>query len=157
MGTLSAHFDLDDVTRSETATRLNIPNDLPIEMFVVVKDTAKMMEDIRAYLSEKAGHDVPILVTSWYRCPELNAALRSSATSDHIRGCAVDWSAPSFGSPTRIAAALAPVVGVLGIGQLINEYPDGSGWVHTSRRMPDKAINRIITIKRSGTVVGVVA
>ena len=156
MGTLSAHFDLDDVTRSETAARKGIDNTLPVEMFVTVKDTAKMMEDIRDFLSQKAGHDVPIHVTSWYRCPALNAAIGSSATSDHVRGCAVDWSAPAFGSPTKIAAALAPMVGVLGIGQLINEYPDGSGWVHTSRRTPDKAMNRIITIKRSGTQIGIV-
>jgi hypothetical protein len=32
MGTLSAHFDLDDVTRSETASRMRVNNDLPVEM-----------------------------------------------------------------------------------------------------------------------------
>ena len=156
MGTLSKHFDTADVTRSQEAARRGIDNDLPLELVSAVKATADMLERIRAYLSEKPGHDVPIIVTSWYRSPALNAAVGSSATSDHLKGCAVDIVAPAFGSPKSIAVALAPMVGVLGIGQLISEFPDsGNGWVHVSTRIPEKLVNRIITITRAGTQIGI--
>lgn len=157
MGTLSAHFDLGDVTRSQEAVRRGIDNDLPIELVATVRETVEMMERIRSFLSDKAGHQCPITVSSWYRSLALNRAIGSGDTSDHVKGCAVDFVAPSFGSPYSIAAALAPHVDALRIGQLINEFPDsGNGWVHVSTRMPAKLVNRIITIKRSGTHVGVI-
>jgi hypothetical protein len=78
------------------------------------------------------------------------------ATSDHVKAMAADIRAPAFGTPYEIACELAPRVSVLGIGQLINEFADSpNAWVHVSTRLPDKAINRIITIGRHGTEVGV--
>jgi len=156
MGTLSAHFDLSDVTRSQEATRRGIDNDLPLGLVPAVRQTVEMLERIRAYLTERAGHPCPMVVSSWYRCLALNRAIGSGDGSDHIRGCAVDFVAPAFGSAHSIAAALASQVDALGIGQLINEYPDGNGWVHVSTRCPEKAANRVITIKRSGVVSGIV-
>ena len=146
---LSQHFTWDDVTRSQTAARRGISNDLPLELRQNVIWTAQMLERIRGVLG------VPMLVTSWYRSLALNRAIGSSDGSDHVRGLAVDFVAPGFGSPYRVAAKLAPLVDSLQIGQLINEYPDASGWVHVSTRIPDKVINRVITIKRSGTAVGI--
>lgn len=157
MGSLSTHFSLSDVTRSQEAARRGIDNDLPIALVETVRETVEMMERIRAFLTDKAGHQCPVIVSSWYRSIALNRAIGSSDTSDHIRGCAVDFEVPSFGNSYCVAAALAPHVDALRIGQLINEFPDfGAGWVHVSTRMPSKLVNRIITIKRSGTHVGVI-
>lgn len=153
---LTSHITLEEFCRSDTATRRGIPNDLPAELQAQARGLAEMLERIRAHLSGKAGRDVPILISSGYRCITLNRAIGSSDTSDHVRACAADWTAPAFGSPTAICEELAPLVGVLGIGQLINEYPDRHGWVHTSTRVPDKAINRIISITGRGTSVGIV-
>ena len=137
---LSPHFTLAEFTQSATATRLGLDNSLPPELTAAAVATAEMMERIRAKLSQIAGHDVPIIVTSGYRCYALNRALRSKDTSDHIRAQAWDWSAPSFGTPFQICKAVAPLIDMLGIGQLIHECPaPGRLWVHTSSRVPDRA------------------
>jgi hypothetical protein len=64
-----------------------------------------------------------------------------------------DARAPEFGTPYEVCQVLAPVVSLLNIGQLILEY---GSWFHVSTRIPDKAVNRIITIDKRGTHVGIV-
>lgn len=154
---MTKHFTLAEFTRSDTAARKNIDNSLPPELEPAAQATLEMMERIREHLSVRAGRDVPIRISSGYRCPSLNLAVGSSSTSDHPRACAVDFTAPSFGTPIEVCRALAPAVSVLGIGQLINEFPSASGgWAHVSTRLPEKAINRIITVSHAGTVAGIV-
>lgn len=149
------HFNVREFCRSAQAVRLNITNLLPAELVPAARDTLQMLERIREYLSRIAGHDVPMALTSGYRCIVLNRKIGSSDTSDHVLAAAADWEAPAFGTPTAICEVLAPLVGQLGIGQLINEYPDRDGWVHTSTRVPAKAINRVITITGKGTSAGI--
>lgn len=155
---LTKHFNIRELTQSSTATRLGINNTLPAILVGNMVETAEMLERIRSHLSSVAGKDTPVTVTSGYRCLPLNRALKSSDESDHVKARAADIEVPSFGSPYQVAAALAPMVGVLKIGQLILEYPDSAdgGWVHVSTSLPKKLVNRIITIKHSGTVVGIV-
>lgn len=152
---LSENFTLHEFCRSNDAVRWNIRNNLPAELLANAKLTAQMLQRIRAFLSKQAGRDVPMQITSGYRCLVLNRALRSGDNSDHVQALAADWEAPAFGSPTEICEALAPMVGALQIGQLINEFPDRDGWVHTSARLPTKLINRVITITGRGTSVGI--
>ena len=141
---LSAHFDLDEFTESDTAARCGIDNDIPIELLGEAKKTADMMEKIRAYLSDRLGMECRIDVTSAYRCLALNTELKSDPSSDHVKMMAVDFKAPAFGSPYDICRELAPAMSMLGIGQLIHEF---GRWVHVSTRTPDKIINSIITYK----------
>jgi hypothetical protein len=152
---LSANFSLDEFCRSSTATRLGITNYLPADLLGNAKQTAEMLERIRAHLSKLAGKPIPMIITSGYRCFALNRRLGSSDSSDHVQALAADWEAPAFGSPTDVCRALQPMVEFLKIGQLINEYPDRDGWVHTSVKLPAKTINRVITITGRGTNVGI--
>lgn len=149
---LSAHISQAEFTVSETAARRGIDNSLPSHLVREAMATAGMLERIRAHLSDLAGRDVPIIVTSGYRCLALNRVIGSDDTSDHVRALAADFHAPAFGSPYQVAAALAPRVGELLIGQLIHEF---GRWVHVSTRWPDKQINRILTISARGTEVGI--
>ena len=151
---LSAHFSLDEFCASDTACRRQIDNTLPAELLNSAIDTAAMLERIRSALSAKAGREIPIRVTSGYRCPQLNALVGSAPTSDHLRGMAADFVAPDFGTPQQVATFLASHVEDLGIGQLIAEFGQ---WTHCSTRRPDKEINRIITIDRTGTHPGIVS
>ena len=153
---LSPHFSLQEFCRSDTAQRLGIDNDLPAALLPAAKVTAAMLERIRDHLSAVAGKPIPIILTSGYRNPATNKAVGSGPTSDHLEAAAADWRAPAFGSPTDICRELAPLVGSLSIGQLINEFPSATGgWVHVSTRVPTKAVNRIITITRAGVQAGV--
>lgn len=149
---LTKHFTLEEFTASETATRRGIDNALPTALQGTAVQTCELMERIRAELGRLAGRDVPIIVTSGYRSALLNAAIGSSAGSDHPRAMAVDFKAPRFGTPFEIATALAPAVSQLGIGQLIHEF---GTWVHVSTRKPEREVNRIITISARGTEAGI--
>ena len=147
---LSTHFDLAEFVRSDVAARRGIDNSLPPELLVTVQVTANWLEGVRARLCQLAGRDVALQISSGYRCLALNRAIGSTDSSDHVRGMAVDFVAPGFGSPLQVCQALATEVTGLSIGQLIYEHT----WVHLSRRMPDKALNRILTVQGSGYVVG---
>lgn len=150
---LTPHFTLEEFTRSDNSLRLDIDNRLPPQLMWAAEETAHMMERIRAYLCDRAGGDIPIDVSSGYRCAQLNQAIGSKPTSDHVRMLAVDFKAPAFGSAYAVAEALRQAVYGLQIGQLINEY---GAWVHVSTRIPDLPENRIITINSQGTQPGIV-
>ena len=150
------HFTLDEFCASGMALRKRIPNHLPADLEPQAWATLAMLERVRAFLSEKASKDISVSISSGYRSPQLNTAVGGVPSSDHVKACAADIRAPAFGSPLQVAQALAGHVDELGIGQLINEHPEGpSGWVHVSTRKPDKLVNRIITITAHGAVVGV--
>lgn len=148
---LSQHFTLAELTRSTTAQRLGLDNTPPPEMLPRLVRTAEMLERIRSTLG------VPVVVTSGYRSPAVNRAVGSRSTSDHTQGHAADIVAPGFGTPAEVARVLAPLVSVLGIGQLILERVGGKSWVHVSTHEPERAINRIITVTDAGTVAGIVS
>lgn len=149
---LSAHFSVGEFVASQEATRLVIDNRLPLRLLADACRTAAMLERIRSHLSALAGHEVPLVVSSGYRCLRLNRTLGSKDDSDHVVAGAADWKAPAFGTPIQIATALAPQVAVLGIGQLIHEFGE---WVHTGRRIPVNPADRVITIDHLGTRSGV--
>lgn len=143
---LSAHFDLSEFTASETAARRGIDNDPPLELIGNLKSTAELMERIRALLGK------PIIVTSGYRCLELNTAIGSKPSSAHVLGLACDFISPSYGTPYDICVALEPHVTDFGIDQLIYEF---GSWVHVGLR--DGARGQVFTINRTGTHQGIVA
>ena len=148
---MTPHFILSELTASDTAARLGIDNDLPDELRENALKTLEMMERIRYHI------DAPISITSGYRCEALNRAVGSKPGSDHTLAFACDFKAPRAGTPFEIAKSLASVIDVLGIGQLILEFAtaNGGGWTHVSLARPDKIINRIITIDKTGTRSGI--
>jgi hypothetical protein len=143
---MTPHFSLEEFTQSDTADRLGIDNTLPEILHDNARKTLEMMERIRFHI------DAPITITSGYRSKALNQAIGSKPTSDHTLAFAVDFKAPKAGKPYDIAKNLAGVIDVIGIGQLILEF---GSWVHVSLARPDKAINRIITIDKTGVRAGI--
>lgn len=153
---LSPHFTLAEFTASATAAERGIDNTLPPELLANARATAEMLERIRDLLCGRAAYTVLLVLSSGYRCPALNMAVGSSSTSHHPRAQAADWTAGTFGTPLQICRALAPLVAVLGIGQLIYECPQPHRrWVHTSTRLPEKQMNRVITIGPGGAMLGI--
>ena len=146
---LTQHFTLAELTKSSTAERLELDNTPPPEVLPALTRTAEMLERIRSTLG------VPVTVTSGYRAWAVNKAVGGVTTSDHAQGRAADIVAPRYGTPLQIACALAPLLDVLGIGQLIYERFGSTSWVHVSTRVPDKRVNRVITITSAGTQLGI--
>jgi zinc D-Ala-D-Ala carboxypeptidase len=154
-----SHFTLADFVRSSTAAAKGIDNTLPETLEPAAWATLALLEGIRAKLSVLAQHEVPVFIISGYRCPALNAAVGSKPSSDHVLATAADILAAGYGTPLQVAQALAPLVSVLGIGQLIYERPHGvaKAWVHVSTRAQAKPVNRLITITEHDTLSGIVA
>lgn len=146
---LSEHFTLSELTASNTARARGIDNTPPPEHIAKLTLTAEMLERIRSTLG------VPIIVTSGYRCMKLNAEVGGVTSSDHARGQAADIVAPAFGTPYQVAKALAPLVSVLGIGQLLLEYVGNKSWVHVSIRTPEKNSNRVVTYDGKNYALGI--
>ncbi len=119
---LTEHFTLDEFTASQTAARMGIPNVPAGDELANVQRTAEVMERVRTLLGNR-----PILISSGYRCPEVNRAVGGSSTSAHMSGLAVDFTCPGFGSPREICNALSPHMADLGLDQLIYEF---DSWVH---------------------------
>ena len=119
---LSPHFTMAEFVVSDTAARRGIDNDPPAELLHALKRTAQGMEAVRVRLG-----GAPIIVTSGYRSPALNAAVGGQPSSQHTRGEAADFIAPRFGSPTEVAAALRD--SGVDYDQLILEF---GRWVHIS-------------------------
>lgn len=149
---LSPHFTLDEFTASDTAIRRGIDNTLPDSLLPAAYNTAALMESIRGYLGTLARRDVPISISSGYRCLMLNRVIGSRDTSDHVQALACDFRAPAYGTAFAVAKALVPVFDSLRIGQLIFE----GSWIHVSTKTPDKMINRILTIHGNDVQVGIV-
>ena len=80
------------------------------------------LAEVRTLLGDK-----PVLVSSGYRNPQVNAAVGGSKSSAHMSGLAVDFICPGFGSPRAICKALEPHMRELGVDQLIHEFDT---WVH---------------------------
>lgn len=123
---LSPHFTLAEFTTSTTAARCGIDNDPPAELLATLKRTALGMETVRIRLG-----GMPIVVNSGYRSLALNRAIGSKDSSQHVKGEAVDFICPRFGSPANIVAALKD--SDVPYDQLILEFARrGGGWVHVS-------------------------
>lgn len=142
---LSPHFDLSEYTASETAARRGIDNTPPDEIIPNLRKMAEVMEKIRDLLG------AAIIVTSGYRCLELNTAIGSKPTSAHVLGLATDFIAPSYGSPLEICRAIEPHVQAMGIDQLIFEH----SWTHVGLR-PGSPRGQLLTLHGGGYLPGIV-
>lgn len=120
---LSAHFSLADALKSDTADKKAINNDASPAIIAVMTEAASGMEKIRVMLGNK-----PIAINSWYRCPELNTAVGSAYTSQHLKGEAIDWTCAEFGTPEEVCKFLIEHLEELSIDQIILEHT----WIHVS-------------------------
>ena len=140
---LSAHFSLSDALKSPTADHDHIINNPTFGTISVMAMTASKAERVRAKL-----RNLPMVVNSWYRCEELNTAVGSKPTSQHIVGEAIDWVCPQFGDPVNICTYLLPYLEELEIDQLILEHT----WIHMSFSiLSGKPRNQVLSLLSNGT------
>lgn len=141
---LSTNFYLSELTDSQTASRLGLDNSAPKEVFEVAIKVAQKMEEVRALLRH-----APIIINSWYRSPEVNAAVGGSRTSQHCKGEAIDFTARRFGTPQEICLHLSKLADHIEFDQLIFEHT----WVHisfnfTTNRPPRKQVLTLLANKK---------
>ena len=125
---LSKHFSLSEFEKSSTATRLGIKNKAGSGEIKNLTDLCyAVLEPVRAKFEK------PILVTSGFRSEELCVAIKSSKTSQHTKGQAVDFEIMGV---SNLQVALW-IQNNCDFDQLILEFwkeDEGanSGWVHCS-------------------------
>lgn len=137
MELISKHLSLDEATESPTALRMGIRNDPNNDtIFAMMHVAENLFEPIREWYGK------PIKINSFYRSPGLNAAVKGSPTSQHVKGEAIDISGGNKVENKKIFDYV--VSSGLDFDQCINEYD--YTWVHISLK---KSGNRkqILVIK----------
>ena len=119
---ISKHISIEEATLSPTGLRLGIDNTPNEDVLINMKLVAeRCFEPIRNWYGK------PIKVNSFYRCEELNKAVKGSATSQHVQGKAIDI---STGTKAGNKLIYEWAKNNLIFDQLINEYD--FAWVHIS-------------------------
>ena len=145
MTQLTANFSLHELTKSETALRLDLDN-TPDEQ--ATENLRLLCEKVLQPVRDHYGKGVK--VNSAYRSPESNAAVGGSKTSDHCKGMAADIEIPGVAN-----ADLAQwIMDNLEYTQLILEFytpgiPD-SGWVHVSYDPSNLKMQELTATKVAG-------
>jgi uncharacterized protein YcbK (DUF882 family) len=122
MENVSKHITLDEATNSNTAIRNGINNDPDSVTFERMKLVAnKCFEPLREWYGK------PIRINSFYRSQLLNVKVGGSATSQHVKGEAIDISA---GNKVENKKLFDWICANLDFDQVINEYD--FTWVHIS-------------------------
>lgn len=138
---LSAHFGLDELIQSEYAERHGLDNTPNEKVLENLKRLVLLLEQVRVVCG------VPIIVSSGYRSPQVNAGIGGSKTSQHMFGCAADIR--GLGMP--VEDMMKRILGSkIEYDQLIREF---NSWVHISiPNNPDsKPRKQALIIDKAGT------
>jgi uncharacterized protein YcbK (DUF882 family) len=83
---LSENFTLDELTKSQEAIRLGIPNEASDEHITnLILLCKNILQPVRNHFK------IPVSISSGYRSAALCEAIGSSATSQHTKGQAADF------------------------------------------------------------------
>jgi len=117
MLTDSRHFKIAEMLVTSTG----LPNTPPESLHDNLADLMVTMDRIRDVLGK------PVRITSAYRSPEVNAAIRGAKNSAHLRGLAADFVCGGQ-DPKDICRQI--IDAGIEFDQLIAEYRGGQRWVH---------------------------
>lgn len=124
---LTPHFTLEELTRSATAEQRGIDN-TPNEE--VVENLQRLARNVLEPARQKFG--APIIVSSGYRCGELNKAVGGKPTSQHLHGEAADLQVKGV----RNLSKLYRILDDIPHDQLLFETNgNGTKWIHVSFRL----------------------
>ena len=140
---LSAHFTLGELTKSETASRrgiANIPG--PAELAALQLLCVHVLEPVRVHFGR------PAVSTSGFRSPLLNAAIKGSASSQHSRGEADDFTMPRA-SNLKVCRWIHRH---LNYDQLIYESGE-TGWIPCSYSARQMRNSELSAMRRGGKTV----
>ena len=124
------YFTLEEMTASPTARRLGIDNTPSAQ---IVANLQQLVDNVLDPLRLHWGR--PVIVTSGYRCPKLNKAVKGAAQSQHIYGQAADIRTVSDDRDENMKLLRCLLELHLPFDKLIAEYVDGQGrpdWIHVS-------------------------
>ena len=121
---LSSNFSLEELCASDIAKKHNINNQPTRE---ATEALGCLVQNLLQPLRDKLRR--PIIVTSGYRCPELNKKVGGAKNSQHTLGQAVDITVAGM-SPRTLAEFITR--SGLTFDQMIVEEANGTSWLHLS-------------------------
>jgi len=129
---LTKHFQLEELaTTSNRALASKNLKEAKANL-TLMEDLALFAEQVRAFIN------VPMVITSGFRCEELNKAVGGVKTSQHMFFRAIDFIPKGMDLDECFSRLkMSPLV----YGQLIKEHSGSSEWIHVS--MGDKKENLI--------------
>ena len=134
---LSEHFKLSEMLASETAEERHIPNTPRKDHIMAMQNLA-----VRCLEPTRQHFGLPIQITSGFRSPDLNKAVKGVANSQHLEGEAADITIPRrywpfcYTSQEQIARLLYTwMKDNIDLDQLILEHSGPIWWVHVSCRI----------------------
>lgn len=118
------YFTLDELIHSDTADRLGIDNSPTSEAIQCIDGLVTNVLD-----KLRDGWGRPIIVTSGYRCKDLNAAVGGTRNSQHLKGQAADIVGDDFEMFRRFVRRWCKDNE---FDQCIFEHSSDSEWIHIS-------------------------
>ena len=136
------YFTIEELTASATAKRKGISNKPTADIVAALE---RLVENVLDPLREAWG--APIIVTSGYRSPKLNAAVGGARGSQHTYGQAADIRTVSDRPEDNRRLRDLLISLNLPFDQLIDEF--GCDWLHVNYRAGGNR-GQILSAKRSG-------
>lgn len=118
------YFTFDELIHSDTADRLGIDNSPTSE---AIRCIDRLVTRVLDRLRSEWNH--PIVVTSGYRCKELNTAVGGAHYSQHLKGQAADIVSDDFEAFRRFVRRWCKDNE---FDQCIFEHGGGKEWIHIS-------------------------
>lgn len=142
---LSAHFNLAEFTRSESAKRHGVSNEPTAEHQANLKVLCeKVLEPVRIF------NEGPLNISSGYRSKNLNHFIGGSLSSQHCEGKAADIDMDGMSGKTN-KEIFEYIKNNLEFDQLINEF--NYSWVHVSYNTGKNRKQVLDALKSNGRTV----
>lgn len=133
---LTEHFTLEELTISQEAARRGISNEPSAEQIGNLRGLCVyVLEPLRVALGR------PVIVSSGYRSPAVNALVGGSATSEHMKGLAADITVPGM-TPVEVCRKIVELK--LPCRQIISEL---GRWTHVSLSKTPEVKPEVLTAK----------
>ena len=147
---ISAHLNLAEVTRSDSAKRHGIDNTPTAEHLENFKLLAeKVFEPIRLHFK------TPIFISSGYRSQALNAFIKGSSSSQHCKGQAIDIDMDGSKGGVTNKMVFDFIVSRLEWDQIIWEFGTDSNpdWVHVSYVKTGNRKQKLKAVRSGGKTI----
>ena len=122
------HFTLSEFFRSSTAAKNGIKNEPSIdERATVARNINLLVDNVLDPIRDMVN--APIIITSGYRCPQVNRLVGGVDNSQHMSGCAADFRVMGF-TPSMMYEVFLYIFNTLKYDQLI--YYRSKNIIHVS-------------------------
>lgn len=122
------HFTLSEFFRSSTAAKNGIKNEPSIdERATIARNINLLVDNVLDPVRDMVN--APIIITSGYRCPQVNRLVGGVDNSQHMSGCAADFRVMGF-TPSMMYEVFLYIFNTLKYDQLI--YYRSKNIIHVS-------------------------